>query len=277
MAVRIDASGEHYSQATTFDGATCTITCWARIDVDRNTFSSAWNIDDGTNALQLQTNSDGVTWMIFDTGSGITDLFAATVGVWYFIAVVKDSNPSGTKAYWATATEDALNTGTSTHSVSASMNNLMIGESVAGGEWLNGSIAAVKIWQGVTLTQAEIENERFQYLPHRTANLYAFYPFLEGGTGAGAKQDFSGNGNTLSGGTNSATTDGPPIPWRRSFRQIFGGAEAAPPPPEGGYYLNEDDVDRFLLEDGSGVLILEETFPPLVPLIGRRPNGLVRM
>jgi Concanavalin A-like lectin/glucanases superfamily len=258
MAVRFDTDGEDYTQATTFDIGTCTVCCWVRIDVDRNAVSTAWCIDNAASiALLLSTNADGVSWEIVDTGSGVSSLFAATVGTWYFIAVVKDPNASGTTAYWAAASAASLSSAVSSHNENASVNTIRVGESVNGGEWLNGSVAALKIWQGVKLTQGEIENERFQYVPNRTANLYAFYPFLEGGATAGARQDFSGAGNNLSAGTNSATTDGPPIAWRRGPARLFLPASAVG--PLGGYYLNENAVDRYLMEDGLGLLLLEET------------------
>jgi concanavalin A-like lectin/glucanase superfamily protein len=260
MAVRFDADGEDYTRATTFGLGTYTITCWVRIDVDLNTFSTAHSIHDGTlSGFSLVTSADGVTWQMSDTQSGNTSLFAATVGTWYYIALAKDPNASGTNAFWAAADTLALSTTTGTHAESGSGSIVRIGESLNGGEWLNGSIAAVKIWSGVKLTQAEIENERFQYLPHRTANLFAFYPFLEGGTGAGALQDFSGSGNTLSNGTGSATTDGPPIPWW-GIKSKFSTFVVGSTPDPGGFWQLEENTDRWQLEeDGSGLWLLEET------------------
>jgi|SRR5262245_8034022 len=263
MAVRFDADTEDYTNTTgTYNIGTCTITCWVRIDVDRNAVSSAWCIDDGASiAILLQTLSDGVTWQMADTATGNSTLFAATVGVWYYIAAVKATGAGATVVYWAAADTLPLSSASSSHLESSTVSVLRIGASVNSGEWLNGSIAALKVWDGVNLTQAEIERERFQYLPHRTTNLIAFYPLLEGGNTVGAKQDFSGAGNVLSGGAGSVTTDGPPITWRQYKRQypfVFSAAAPAFIPEPGGYILNEDGT-KIMLEDGSGFLILEET------------------
>lgn len=226
MAVRFDADAEDYTRSSaSFAFGTCTFTCWVYIDTDRNAFSTAWDVDDGgSNVWLLQTDADGTTWALFDGTTGQSTLFAATPGVWYFIAVSKQTGANATVAYWAAAGDAALSSATSTHAQSATVGNLRIGESIASGEWLNGRIAALKMWTAA-LTQAEIENEWRQYAPHRTANLYGFYPFLEGGAVAGAQQDFSGNGNVLSGGTNSATADGPPIAWRSNARRIIAPTE----------------------------------------------------
>lgn len=226
MAVRYDADGEDHNRNTGLpSGTTHTVCLWLIVDVDRNTFSCPISIDAGTgNFVYLETEIDGLIMYLFEgddamaTGPSVT----LSVGTWFFIAWTR--NGTGTNSgtlYWAAANTAALSSGQRTLSQSFTPTNLRIGESPWGGEWFNGRIAAVKIWDGVALTQAEIENERWQYLPHRTQNLNSFYPFLEGGSGAGAQQDFSGNGRDLSGGTNSATADGPPIAWRRGPSRMF--------------------------------------------------------
>lgn len=229
MAVRFDADGEDYSQNITFDNSTVSGCCWVRIDVDRNNFSTFIDFSNaGNDAFGVQTAADGVLWQIYSSSNGTSNLFTATVGTWYFIAFAKGPNNGDTAGYWAAANTLALSSSTGLdHNVGASIPTIMVGESGFSGEWLNGSIAAVKVWSGVRLTQAEFERERFQYLPHRTSNLHSFWPFLQGGANTGARQDFSGNANNLGGGTNSATTDGPPIPWREGTQKIFIPAAAA--------------------------------------------------
>lgn len=207
-----------------------TVSCWVKIDVDRNGFSSAWSLDaggGGSQMLLLQTDSDGVTWTFYDSNQGTTLLFAATVGVWYYIAVAYTFGTAN--IYYGAATDATLTLNSSAHMDTATITTLRLGESAFTGEWLNGSIAAVKIWDGVQLSRAEVEAERWQYLPQRTANLNCFYPFLIGGAVAGAQQDFSGAGNNLTGGTGSATADGPPIAWRRGQSRLILPAAAAPP------------------------------------------------
>src|SRR5690606_31777960 len=95
------------------------------------------------------------------------------------------------------------------HSVTNSLtaNTLRIGQSPWGGEWLNGRMAAVKIWTAA-LSANEIQAERDYTSPLRTANLRAWYPFEVAET-----TDHSGNGETLSGGSSPSTEPGPGIPF----------------------------------------------------------------
>lgn len=278
MAVRFDADGEDYNQSTTFSNGTCSGCCWVKIDVDRNAFSTFIDFSNaGANAFGMQTDTDGVTWQLYSSSNGTTNLFAATVGTWYFLAFSKSTAASSTIAYWAAADTLALsNSGGVTHSQNTSIPTITVGESGFGGEWLNGTLAAVKVWSGVSLTEAEFQRERFQYLPHRTSNLYSFWPFLEGGTGDGAKQDFSGGGNTLSGGTSSATADGPPISWRQ-WNLDYKAFTSGPAPTPGGYWQLEENTDRWQLEEANGLWLLEETDPFPIGYMRNFQNTLIRM
>jgi hypothetical protein len=240
MAVRFDADGEDYTRTTNLPSATTFTLClWLIIDTDRNTFSCPISLDAGTgNYVYFETDADGTTLKLWEGDDAVTPSgpnVVLTVGTWYFIALVRNGTGanSGT-VYSAAAGVAALTSGQRTLDTSFTPNTLRIGESPFGGEWWNGRVAAVKIWDAA-LSQAEIENERWQYSPHRIANLNAFYPFLTGGANAAAQADFSGNGNNLSNGTNSATADGPPIPWKQQARQIFIAPAAA-----GGATINAD-------------------------------------
>lgn len=279
MAVRFDTLGEDYSASGSFATDVFTVTCWFLIDVDRNDFQSMWVFVDGSNYTLLQTDSDGVTVFYFD--SAISTLFTATVGTWYFVAISKaGTGANQTTAYWAAANAASLSTSSFTQTQSAGVFTEQIGNDQFN-EWINGRIAAFKRWDSVALSQAEIENERLQYLPHRTANLQVFYPFLEGGGTAGARQNFQGNnGLDLAGGTGSVTADGPPIPWRRDVRKLIKVVPAGSSPDPGGYYLLENGTDRYLLEDSSGLYLLENTagdlrFPAWSPRQGS--NTLIRL
>src|SRR5690606_11748899 len=95
------------------------------------------------------------------------------------------------------------------HSVTSSLtaNTLRIGQSPWGGEWLNGRMAAVKIWTAA-LSANEIQAERDYTSPLRTSDLRAWYPFEVAET-----TDHSGNGETLSGGSSPSTEPGPGSPF----------------------------------------------------------------
>ena len=91
MAVRFAADGRDYHRVVNLGTVTqFSITCWMKISVDRNTFSTAWCLDNGTTSdcYLLQADSTGTALFTF---SGVTpqtlnggDL---TVGDWYFVGV----------------------------------------------------------------------------------------------------------------------------------------------------------------------------------------------
>lgn len=210
MAVRFDADGEDYTRALTLGSQTAlTVSCWFKISVDRNDFSSIFFIDNGTSDnWGMQTGTDGTTMATVFDASTQEGMGSLTVGTWYYVCL--STNGTTGNLYYKTASATSLTTQSVT-SVTASINaaTLRIGESPWGAEWLNGCIAAFKVYTGVALSAAEADLESRQYLPSRVANLQGFYPLVRAETA-----DYSGNGRTLSGGTGAATEDGPPIPWR---------------------------------------------------------------
>lgn len=216
MAVRFSASGQNYTRTLTLSTQTALTVCgWFKISVDRNTYSSIFFIDNGTSDnWGMQTGADGTTMAsVFDasTQQGIGSM---TVGTWYFICL----STSGTTGniFYRTAAQSTLTTVAVT-SVTANVNaaTLRIGESPWGSEWLNGCAAAIKGWNAA-LTAAEAHQESMQYVPHRFTNQLLFHPFVKAET-----TDYSGNARTLSGGSGTATEDGPPIPWRAASPRLI--------------------------------------------------------
>src|SRR5690606_14888501 len=164
-----------------------------------------WSLDNGTgNNIVIQTNSDGTTLGIVSNGSWSSVSLNMTVGQWYWVGVVK--NGSTATVYRSTGTGTITSTN---HSVTNSLtvNTLRIGQSPWGGEWLNGRMAAVKIWTAARSAN-EIQAERDYTSPLQTSNLRAWYPFEVAET-----TDHSGNGETLSGGSSPSTEPGPGIPF----------------------------------------------------------------
>jgi hypothetical protein len=193
MAVRFDASGESYTTQLEVPKPPCTILCWVKITTDRNTWSTFWDIDDGgdTNAAIFQTQSDGVLPYLDLPGTDINGS-AMTVGTWYKTAVTWTG--STLTLYMAAAGASLAQVGTGTLSITP--NVLRIGESIYGGEWLNGCLANFKHYSFV-LTTAEMESE--------LAN-YAVGLGSGGGTGGGGggtiQEPFNeGNGSGGGGGT----------------------------------------------------------------------------
>lgn len=220
MAVRFDADLEDYT-STTPVSVPYTVICWARIDVDRNAFSTIWASDTDTTSGYhiLQTDTGGQT-VEFNGNAGRLIGPTATVGQWYRFAVTVNAAFSVTEFYYGSAT-GALSLATGDVSINpASFTRFRVGDSSFAGEWLNGSVAALKHYS-VVLSQAAIEAELSQYLPVRTTNLVRWYPFVNAEI-----TDYSGNSNTLTGGSGAATTDGPPIPWGPSRAQLILPTEA---------------------------------------------------
>jgi hypothetical protein len=238
MALRINATGQHYTRTTgTFiTSAAHTNTVWACIDVDRNAAGTIYGNRNtaGTEYSYLyNANADGTT-MTFELGTTGDPVSLTgpnmTVGLWYFFGWGR----SGTGAnqvflMYAALTSPTLTVLTGSSPVaSVTYTEEIVGSNqfdTAGG-WHNGRLTALKSWN-IGLTQAQIEAERWFYLPQRWANLFTFHPFLTGGATTPAQHDWSGNTHTLSGGTGSVTEAGPPLAW--APRRLPHGRVSAPP------------------------------------------------
>jgi hypothetical protein len=228
VAVRISADGQEYTRALSL-GVTSqfAFTCWLKPSVDRNSFSTPVNFDNNNSANSIrgiQTGMDGVTLEPYHFNGPFTGTKATlVVGTWYYFAV----NFNGTAANWryraSTAASFTAASFTGASDSSITMTTLRLGDSAWGAEWFNGCLAAVKIWHGINLTDAEMDNECWRYVPQRTNGLVAWYPLVTPET-----VDYSGNAATLSGGTGATREDGPPVGWgaRRISRPIAAAAPA---------------------------------------------------
>jgi len=208
VAVRFDADTEDYTRALSLGSLSAlTVACWFKISADRNTWSSIFFIDSGqVDNWGMQTAEDGVTMNAVMDASTREGMGTLTVGTWYY-ACLATSGTTGNLYYKSDG--GTLTTQSITGASAVTADTLRLGESPWGSEWLNGCLTAVKVWN-VQLTAVEAQQESLQHLPHRTANLLAWYPLTQPDT-----KDYSGNGRTLSGGANTATEDGPKIGWRQ--------------------------------------------------------------
>uniref|UniRef100_UPI003F4924A2 LamG-like jellyroll fold domain-containing protein n=1 Tax=Nonomuraea sp. CA-251285 TaxID=3240002 RepID=UPI003F4924A2 len=211
MAVRINATNEYYEASLSLGVLTqMCVSCWFKISTDRNTYSTPWCVDNfvTTSSVRgIQTGTNGTTVEPFYHNGPLTGTKAAlTVGTWYYLAY----NVNGNNGNWRYRA-DGGGTVTATSFTGASgtftASRLRLGESTWGGEWLNGCIAAVKIWTG-NLSAAEMDAEAATYTPIKTAGLVAWYPFHNGPD----TTDYSGNGHTLVGGSGTSQEAGPNDP-----------------------------------------------------------------
>jgi hypothetical protein len=212
-AVRFSAGTMKYSRSATGLGASFTITFWAKIVVDRNALSCFVSQDNaGGNYYMISTLSDGTTLRRDATGgASVSSAVSMAVDVWFFVGCVNDTGAGqdifGWKiagGSWATAVTGSGVTVTGP----ADANTLYFGGDGFGTtDFLNGSIAAVKVWN-VALTDAELQAEAATYAPVKTSGLWANYTFNAGPQ----TTDDSGNGRTLTQtGTPVLDSSGPPI------------------------------------------------------------------
>ena len=148
----------------------------------------------------------GNGWRQFMVWTGASSASGANLALntWYHMALtVAGPGPGQVKAYLNGTLAFTLDGNPAVTSSRFSIGN------DAHAEWLDGSAAAVKIYDAV-LTPAEIATEMGVATPVRTAGLNAWYPLQSAGA---ATTDGSGNGRTLT-LAGALTTDaaGPPVP-----------------------------------------------------------------
>ncbi|GAA3721694.1 hypothetical protein GCM10022224_103920 [Nonomuraea antimicrobica] len=219
MAVRFDADGDGYTRVTGLASvASWTVTCWARLAVNRGTATVLWQIDNGSGTNRLRCNAWDGAALTYQTDSGGwfgTAGQTMTVGTWYYIGISADANPGLVRVRIRAAGSTTWAGGSPTQTnVTISANTLRIGDGQAANEFLNGTLAAVKVWNA-PLTMNELELESSTYMPQRTVGLRGWYPFTRV-----ENVDYSGLGQVLTPGSGATLEDGPPIPWQRGRRRI---------------------------------------------------------
>jgi hypothetical protein len=206
MAVHFAADNQAYTR--TFSAGTrsaYSMTCWAKIDQDRNEFSTVWSFGSNSTAdafTLLGTEASGTQLTHISSSTfKATNIVNMVVGTWYYFGLSMNG-ATGTVVY-RTDQQSTFNTVNITGSGAIAHNNFWLGTDPFGGEYLNGSITGVKYYSA-TLTATELQAEAPYLAPVRTTNLVANYQLVSPSTA-----DDSGNGQTLSGGTGTTTVTGP--------------------------------------------------------------------
>lgn len=212
MSVNFTANGQNYSATTGLPAANVvTVTCFAILDTITATFENICGLTNGGAAnWSLATPAAGTTIGVFDNGSydpGGAPFGATTIttGVWWQFGVVINA---ANIAFYRAPVGQALAVTTATNfSPPATATSMKIGEypDDVNLRW-SGRLAGMKWWQGA-LTAAEVTAELGQISPVRWSNLLRYHPFRQADTA-----DWSGRGNTLSGGTGATSGVDPPIP-----------------------------------------------------------------
>lgn len=207
QAARYSASDEQHTNAISLGSqANFTVCAWLRFTADRNTWSTPLALDSGTNAVHLQTQDDGTTVVVWDdpTGSQVATGPALTVDRWYFGAI----SVAGAAGLLYVRDQDGTVVTDTWTSAARTLAEIWLGSNRVG-EWLDGRVAAVKLWTA-GLSQSELATEATRYDAARTANLSRAWR-LDGTT---AEQ--TGNGTSLIGGIGATWETGPPIPLSSS-------------------------------------------------------------
>jgi len=201
MAIRFNASGESLSRSR-LAGAK-TVMAWIYISTDRNDYTAFFGM--GSNEI-VATTGTGTTLLFYD-GSIETTGTNLTAGTWYHLAY--SSQGDGINDDWAVYLNGATDMSATGRSLASTGTNMYLGNDEYG-EWLNGRLAHVKIWNA-QLTQAEIQQEMYTIRPQRYANLWCWMPMIE--TGGSRDSEWSGSGNTWTENGTLSDEAGPPVSW----------------------------------------------------------------
>src|SRR5690606_1383351 len=96
MAVRFEAENDTYIRSVGWGAQPAfSVSCWVYLSTDRNDYSTAWSLDNGTgNNIVIQTNSDGTTLGIVSNGSWSSVSLNMTAGQWYWVGVRSEEHTS---------------------------------------------------------------------------------------------------------------------------------------------------------------------------------------
>lgn len=211
MAVRFDADGEAFIRSgglgLTSNTLPLTVCGWFKRVADRNTFTNPLNIDNGSGSEgeQISSNSGGdVAQLTSNNGQGIVNGPTYVNDTWFFMAGTVQSGTNGRNFRWKADGAASLTTGTAT-TISPDqhigLTRISIGDGPFSGEWFNGSIVCVRLWNAI-LSESELLAEADSATPVRTTNLQGAWRLSTTSDTA----DASGNSRPLTGGT-GATTD----------------------------------------------------------------------
>lgn len=206
MSVRFSASSQHYESTVGLPASsTYSVTLWGYMTNDRNDYSCIWAIENaatsGTSYVTLQAEADGTQFSVFSSLNGGQFITNMVPGGWFRLGLSVNAG-AGTVYYGAPT--GALSTTAFTIGAPAGLNRMFLG-SDSYGEWWDGRIAAVKMWQAA-LNATEIAAEFDSYDAVRTSNLLRTHKLQ-----APSTADDSGLGNTLTGGSGASTEADPPI------------------------------------------------------------------
>lgn len=194
MAVRSNTNGR-LSRASNLpvNSTGWTMCCWTRITATEASVRVLMGVEGASplfGYLGVDSGASSLRWW-YDAGAGFSDtaVVTLTTGTWYFVAIRMISATQVEILHRADGAGSLSTTGVLTI-VSTTWEELQaMGTNVAGEEWSNGEVRALKLWHAA-LSSTEILAESFQEPPVRTANVDSYLSLLDA-TDAG--DDESGN------------------------------------------------------------------------------------
>ena len=211
MAGQFNAASDRVSLAAAPDpGAGLTFAAWVRLDTDPGGFATILRLHaSGGGSTTLTVAEVGTTPRVFspsNTTGAVGE--STTVGDWYYLAYSIDTDDAVT-LYVAHQDDESFATYTATVPPGATPDGLTLAGRSAGDsdEPLPGTLAYVRLWSGVVLTESELLAERAAATAAATSGLWADWPLAEDLT------DTSGNDRDLSAGTTAIDfVEGPTLP-----------------------------------------------------------------
>ena len=234
MATRFTAQTDMYavaSGAIPGNNEPSTLIAWVKLVGTWAGYRTAWAAHGG-GYVQVATDVGGSVPTVYTSNSSdIASGEAYSPGTWYRVAVLLDPSGGGfggrlMVGEGAGGTLSVVDVASGAPATAAT-DTLYLGGSSFAGEWLDGSLAGVKMYSTL-LSEAEIEAEWASWDAVRTADLVRHYRLQ-----TPESTDHSGNGYALTTGSTSPSYDSDDPPIGSSTEGALAGALAVLPAPGG--------------------------------------------
>lgn len=213
MAVRFNAHADRLQLASVMGGASYSFGFHARMQADRNYWSTFLSLNQGTTLSHtLMTDGDGTTvqmWSYNGTGNGLFPGSPPQFSSSFLYIQVSVSAARIPTIFWKVPGAGSISSIVGNALGSITPSDLWIAANpYFTDEWLNGDIGGLKLWDSeTTSTEANLESEKFN--PVKTSNVWAWFRF---DSTSNMLLDKSGNGRNLTnpGGAGSWTVEADP-------------------------------------------------------------------
>lgn len=215
----VGGSNEVYIRTTSLPSITAfTMAIWWRSPGDPGTISNYPVLYRNNGATDTQWIGVYVLW----SGSVLTLSMDSTVNghtggstmanqTWYHLALTRSGNT------YTSYLNGVQNSQFTDATVITNTRMYVAGNDFTGGGGGSFEYAAIKVWDGVVLTAAQLVQEMRQYLPVFTSGIHIFSPLF---SAVDDQVDYSGNGFTWTVQGVPVTVDGPPIPWCQGRHRV---------------------------------------------------------